>query len=381
VSFLGTRPGIDIDGQTVDVATLDEREVHSQRDRVRERLTNLRALLNLQISGAIQHETTRLGGTERVTDGVEVIAAVAGVPQAEIWKILASDFRPSMATWARIERILTLCQATQAPKNVVTARQRFEEIVELSRQLDLLNNRAIEIARRRRGIELFKDSAPAPPNSWTPAADTSSGAEENQAPPAGSQSNVTAYECERCGAVSGTKSRRGACPRCGFRMVSTVVELPNSAGLSAEPSLDPRLSTAPAAIPDLRGHDRRPDPLLATTQHDFVAAMRAYRVWAGEPSLRVMEERCGNKISYSTFRNMLNATAVPKLSSLQVFVEVLGGTADDIQRWTTAWRRFAMQEGRPAEQANDGGKVVRITRAHSSGHDGRPSAIPDHRQK
>jgi DNA-directed RNA polymerase subunit RPC12/RpoP len=379
VSFPGAQPGIEIDGQTVDVATLDEREVHSQRDRVRERLTNLRALLNLQISGAIQHETTRLGGTERITDGVEVIAAVAGVPQAEIWKILASDFRPSMVTWARIERILTLCQATQAPKNVVTARQRFEEIVVLSRQLDLLNNRAIEIARRRRGIELFKESAPVSSSSWISTADTSSGAEENEAPQA--KSNITAYECERCGAVSGTKSRRGACPRCGFRMVSTVVELPNSTGMSAEPSLDPRLSTAPATIPDLRGHDRRPDPLLATTQHDFVAVMRAYRVWAGEPSLRVMEERCGNKISYSTFRNMLNAAVVPKLSSLQVFVEVLGGTAEDVQRWTTAWRRFAMQGCRPAEQANDGGKVVRLARAHPPGQDDRTSAIPDHSQK
>ena len=362
MSFLETRPDIEIDEQVVDLAALDEREVHFHRDRIRERLTSLRALLNLQVSGAIQHETTRLGSSENVGNGVEVIASVAGVPQAEIWKILASDFRPSTATWARIERILTLCQATQSHKNVITARQLFGKIGALSQQLDLLNNRAIEFARRRRGMELFKEAASLPSSPRLSAhTDTPNGVEENQVPHNGQGRSATAYECERCGAISEAKSRGGACTRCGFRMVSTIIELRNATKIAVEPSLDPQLSSAPAAIPDLRGHDRRPDPLQAATEQDFIAAMRAYRVWAGEPSLRVMEERSGNKISYSTFRNMLSGATMPKLSSLQVFVEVLGGTAEDIQRWTTAWRRFAMQGCAPVELAGEEGKILRLT--------------------
>jgi hypothetical protein len=239
-----------------------------------------------------------------------------------------------MLTWPRA------CQATQSPKNVLAARTLFEEIGALSRQQDLLTNRAMEFTRRRRGIELFKDAAAAPPISPPAHAEATAGeTAQDREPQAGSGRRIPAYKCERCGAISGTKSRRGACPHCGFRMVSTVVELRHSATPSTEtppttqtpPS--PELSRTPPAIPDLRGYDRRPDPLEATTQHEFVATMRAYRVWAGEPSLRQMEERCGKKISYSTFRNMLNAETVPKLPSLKIFVEVLGGTAKDVQRW------------------------------------------------
>jgi len=73
--------------------------------------------------------------------------------------------------------------------------------------------------------------------------------------------------------------------------------------------------------------------------------MRAYHAWAGNPSLREMERRCGKQISYSTFRTMLNAETIPgKLASVQTFVRVLGGTTEDLQRWATAWRRIAMNE-------------------------------------
>ncbi|MDN3357349.1 hypothetical protein [Actinomadura sp. DC4] len=106
-------------------------------------------------------------------------------------------------------------------------------------------------------------------------------------------------------------------------------------------STDPPVT--PPAIPDLRGHDQRPDPLLADTPEGFVAAMRAYHAWAGNPSLREMERRCAKQISYSTFRTMLNGGSLPaKLASVETFVRVLGGTTEDLQRWATAWRRIAM---------------------------------------
>jgi hypothetical protein len=61
--------------------------------------------------------------------------------------------------------------------------------------------------------------------------------------------------------------------------------------------------------------------------------MRAYHAWAGNPSLREMERRCAKQISYSTFRTMLHSDSIPaKLSSVETFVRVLGGTTEDLQR-------------------------------------------------
>jgi hypothetical protein len=39
------------------------------------------------------------------------------------------------------------------------------------------------------------------------------------------------------------------------------------------------------------------------------------------------------------------AISIPaKLSSVETFVRVLGGTTEDLQRWVTAWRRIAMND-------------------------------------
>jgi hypothetical protein len=118
----------------------------------------------------------------------------------------------------------------------------------------------------------------------------------------------------------------------------------------------------PPAIPDLRGHDQRPNPLRAATPATFVATMRAYHAWAGNPSLREMERRCAKQISYSTFRTMLHSDSIPaKLSSVETFVQVLGGTLEDLQRWATAWRRIAMNDS--AGQATSDGGTAEHARA------------------
>jgi hypothetical protein len=85
-----------------------------------------------------------------------------------------------------------------------------------------------------------------------------------------------------------------------------------------------------------------------------VATMRAYHAWAGNPKLREMERRWAKQISYSTFRTLLHSDAIPaKLSLVETFVRVLGGTTEDLQRWATAWRRIAMND--PTGQATSDG--------------------------
>ncbi|MGC5284546.1 hypothetical protein ACPXB8_41830, partial [Actinomadura citrea] len=122
-------------------------------------------------------------------------------------------------------------------------------------------------------------------------------------------------------------------------------------GAASEPGLDAQAAPfAPPATPDLPDarlpetlKPLRPDPMTAPTKAMFADAMRAYRIWAGNPSYREMERRCAKKISYSTFRNMLNSSTIPaKLGHVETFVRVLGGTPEDLQRWASAWRRLAM---------------------------------------
>jgi hypothetical protein len=213
-------------------------------------------------------------------DGVEVIASVVGIQAEAIWPLLAGTYRATPTVWMRLERILMLCHASEGVERVTIASGYFNRLLHLTAERDRALNRRVELSRRKRGREAGVGDRPA-----------------------------------------------------------RVPEVEKAPAEEAEPPF------TPPAIPDLRGHDQRPDPLLADTPGGFVAAMRAYHAWAGNPSLREMERRCAKQISYSTFRTMLNAESIPaKLTSVQTFVRVLGGTTEDLQRWATAWRRIAMNE-------------------------------------
>lgn len=115
------------------------------------------------------------------------------------------------------------------------------------------------------------------------------------------------------------------------------------------------------AVQDLEGYDERPEPLQATSAGEFLQALREYRAWAGSPSLRAMSEGCGKRVSHSTFANALNAGCLPKLVVVQALIEGCGGRGEDVQRWTTAWRRLskrlhnqdsAASKGAPTEFSN-----------------------------
>jgi hypothetical protein len=100
------------------------------------------------------------------------------------------------------------------------------------------------------------------------------------------------------------------------------------------------------AIPDAEGHECKPDPIQAQTPAEFVATLRQYRKWAGNPSFREMERNSAGRASYSTFSNMLRAAAVPpRFKSVEAFVVALGGNEEDLRIWASAWRRFQPDVG------------------------------------
>ncbi|MGW2873702.1 hypothetical protein [Kitasatospora sp. NPDC001225] len=91
-----------------------------------------------------------------------------------------------------------------------------------------------------------------------------------------------------------------------------------------------------------------PDPVLFSTAKEFVAGLEDVRVWAGEPSLRRLEERSarlhqqrqtayGKVLRRSTISDMLNATSLPQMEKVRHFLQICG--VRDIDAWVYTWRR------------------------------------------
>src|SRR5699024_7433988 len=93
----------------------------------------------------------------------------------------------------------------------------------------------------------------------------------------------------------------------------------------------------PEVPDDLPGWGLEPDPLQAKTVAEFIAAMRAYRQWAGAPSYREMVHRVGTG-SAAGFCEALKSDRLPKFALLNAFIVSLGGDGAVFQRWVTAWR-------------------------------------------
>ncbi|MFE7593235.1 hypothetical protein ACFU6K_27890 [Kitasatospora sp. NPDC057512] len=103
-----------------------------------------------------------------------------------------------------------------------------------------------------------------------------------------------------------------------------------------------------------------PDPVLFSTVKEFVAGLEDVRVWAGEPSLRHLEERSarlhqqrqtayGKVLRRSTISDMLNATSLPQMEKVRHFLQICG--VRDIDAWVYTWRRvrtFEKAAGRRA---------------------------------
>jgi hypothetical protein len=280
-------PGGDEDNLTAGIDRLAPHDLHVQHGLIEGEITEHRARLNLLLNSAVQQEVARIGEFEG-TEGILVIASVAGVSDTSLWDLLAGRYRPTPEVWQRIERIFMMCRASHKGTAAVEARRHFEQVVALTRARELILGRLPSV-RRRTGPYQRNGNEAAGTDHQTPAEI-----------PALNQAKV--------------------------RVV-------------AEPEIAP-------PIPDLLGHDQSPNPMQAKTPAQFVAAMNAYRVWAGNPSLRELERRCAKKISYSTFRNMLSKPALPKLAALETFVRALGGASDDLQRWATAWRKL-MKDATP----------------------------------
>ncbi|MDA5283686.1 helix-turn-helix transcriptional regulator [Streptomyces sp. Isolate_45] len=86
----------------------------------------------------------------------------------------------------------------------------------------------------------------------------------------------------------------------------------------------------------------RPDPLPIQTPSDFVAALAAVHVWAGEPSYRRLENVSNGQLKRSTTSDMLKGTKLPAFDRCTAFLRACG--IANIDDWVFTWRRLKALE-------------------------------------
>jgi hypothetical protein len=104
--------------------------------------------------------------------------------------------------------------------------------------------------------------------------------------------------------------------------------------------------TVAPVVPDTPGLDLCPDPGTARTPAEFMGALRAYRLWAGKPSYRVMESiiknQCSQHFASSTIHAVLTGDDLAALPLVQAVITACGGNDAHQQMFTSAWRRLTM---------------------------------------
>ncbi|MGW1942640.1 hypothetical protein [Streptomyces goshikiensis] len=86
----------------------------------------------------------------------------------------------------------------------------------------------------------------------------------------------------------------------------------------------------------------RPDPLPIQTPMDFIAALTAVHVWAGEPSYRRLETVSNGQLKRSTIGDMLKGTKLPAFDRCTAFLRACG--IANIDDWVFTWRRLKALE-------------------------------------
>jgi hypothetical protein len=98
----------------------------------------------------------------------------------------------------------------------------------------------------------------------------------------------------------------------------------------------------PARCPDADGRDLRPDPLGCRTAADLMAVVREYRIWSGSPAFRIMADRAGGLVAYSTLCTALRKDELPRQDVLMALVRGCDGDDRDVREFVTAWRQIKM---------------------------------------
>jgi hypothetical protein len=106
-------------------------------------------------------------------------------------------------------------------------------------------------------------------------------------------------------------------------------------------------------VPDAPGLDLCPNPARIETTQGLIEALRAYWVWAGKPSYRAMERRCGRRFAASTIHAALHGNRRPSLDMVRAIITGCGGSSEHRQAFASAWRRLEMPPPAASQQEPD----------------------------
>ena len=94
---------------------------------------------------------------------------------------------------------------------------------------------------------------------------------------------------------------------------------------------------------DEPGCSLRPDPSRTRNAVEFIAALRQFRTWAGNPSYRDMARACNGRPAASTMCRVLRGRALPeRFEVIDAIITACGGEEEDRERFATAWRRLVL---------------------------------------
>ena len=88
---------------------------------------------------------------------------------------------------------------------------------------------------------------------------------------------------------------------------------------------------------DASGSDLKPNPSGAKTPAQFLAVLRQYKAWSGDPSWRRMATRAGQAVVHSTMYSAMNGDALPKFEVVRAVIIGCGGGDEDLDSFTRVW--------------------------------------------
>lgn len=93
------------------------------------------------------------------------------------------------------------------------------------------------------------------------------------------------------------------------------------------------------------GYELKPDPLTAKNMEELQELLRAFWIWAGNPSSRTIAANSGGAFSHGTAFKIIRGSSDGPYTPLRMayvcgVVKGCGGSERDVARWTTAWRRI-----------------------------------------
>jgi len=109
-----------------------------------------------------------------------------------------------------------------------------------------------------------------------------------------------------------------------------------------------RACAAVGRKPPPRAAVELPDPAQATTAAEFVGCLRLVLLWAGSPSLRVLNVRSNGHLPPSTVSEALSRDRLPRPELLAAFLRACRVPADQVGAWEETRKRLAndLSEGK-----------------------------------